>query len=242
MDAKKNGSIVKVDHRPYRIIAQENWGLSDEQMKGMHVHHRIPLSKGGTNDPSNLYVCSPSMHAWVWHKGLFAIITDASKIAQLGGLAGGKKGGNTTKERGTGIFAPGVQSAAGKLGGSLGGAVCKQQNLGIFALTSGERSANTARQWCDEGFKQMMRESSSKVGRKCFEEKKGLFDPENLGKGAKTTNSTLWVDPDYPELGAHHFNTLSRLQKERGLPHGKMHRVKALKDDDNESQISYRKT
>lgn len=60
-------SIVKIDRRLYRDIAQENWGLSEQQMTGMHVHHRIPLSKGGTNDPSNLYVCSPQFHAWVWH-------------------------------------------------------------------------------------------------------------------------------------------------------------------------------
>jgi ribosomal protein L37AE/L43A len=63
----RNFSIVCVDKRPYRKIAQENWGLSKQQMKGMHVHHRIPLSQGGTNDPSNLYVCSPWFHAWVWH-------------------------------------------------------------------------------------------------------------------------------------------------------------------------------
>jgi hypothetical protein len=36
-------------------------------MKGMHVHRRIPKSKGGTNDPSNLYVCSAWFHAYVWH-------------------------------------------------------------------------------------------------------------------------------------------------------------------------------
>ena len=63
----KDLSIVCVDKRRYRKIAQENRGLSKQQMKGMHVHHRIPLSKGGTNDPSNLYVCSPQFHAWVWH-------------------------------------------------------------------------------------------------------------------------------------------------------------------------------
>ena len=50
-------AIIKVDKRHYRKIAQENWGLTDAQMKGMHVHHRIPRSQGGTNDPSNLYVC-----------------------------------------------------------------------------------------------------------------------------------------------------------------------------------------
>ena len=62
-------SIVKVDKRKYRAIAQENWGLTKEQMKGMHVHHRIPVSDGGTDDPTNLYVCSPEFHAYVWHNG-----------------------------------------------------------------------------------------------------------------------------------------------------------------------------
>lgn len=51
----------------YREIARLNWGLTKEQMKGMHVHHRIPRSKGGTNDPTNLYVCSPWFHSHVWH-------------------------------------------------------------------------------------------------------------------------------------------------------------------------------
>ena len=65
----KDVSIVRVDTRPYRKIAQESWGLTDEQMKGKHVHHRVAISEGGTNDPSNLYVCSPSFHRWGWHNG-----------------------------------------------------------------------------------------------------------------------------------------------------------------------------
>lgn len=65
----KHLSIVLVDKRPYRKIAQENWGLTDEQMKGKHVHHRIRRSKGGTNDASNLYVCSPWFHQNGWHDG-----------------------------------------------------------------------------------------------------------------------------------------------------------------------------
>lgn len=65
----KNLSIVLVDKRPYRKIAQENWGLTNDQMRGKHVHHRIKRCGGGTNDPSNLYVCSPSMHRWGWHNG-----------------------------------------------------------------------------------------------------------------------------------------------------------------------------
>lgn len=62
-------SIVLVDKRHYRKIAQDNWGLTDDQMRGMHVHHRIHRCDGGTNDPSNLFVCSPSFHRWAWHNG-----------------------------------------------------------------------------------------------------------------------------------------------------------------------------
>lgn len=66
---ENNVSLVPVDKRHYRKIAQQNWGLTNEQMKGMHVHHRIPVSQGGTNDASNLYICSPSFHRWIWHVG-----------------------------------------------------------------------------------------------------------------------------------------------------------------------------
>lgn len=66
---EKHLSLVKLETRPHRVVAQENWGLTDEQMKGCHVHHRVALSAGGTNDPSNLFVCSPSMHRWGWHEG-----------------------------------------------------------------------------------------------------------------------------------------------------------------------------
>jgi hypothetical protein len=65
----KNLSIVLVDKRHHRKIAQDNWGLTDGQMKGKHVHHRIHKSKGGTNDPTNLYVCSPWFHQYGWHNG-----------------------------------------------------------------------------------------------------------------------------------------------------------------------------
>ena len=65
----RNLSIVPGDKRPYRKIAQCNWGLTDQQMKGMHVHHRIPKSRGGTDDASNLFVCSPWFHKNIWHSG-----------------------------------------------------------------------------------------------------------------------------------------------------------------------------
>ena len=84
-------AIVKVDKRHYRKIAQENWGLTDAQMKGMHVHHRRPQSKGGTNDASNLYVCSPSFHYYAWHDGV-----DSLKIT-MRSAAGGRAGKGVSK-------------------------------------------------------------------------------------------------------------------------------------------------
>ena len=64
-----SGALVRTTRGHHRKIAQANWGLTDAQMQGMHVHHRIPQSLGGLNDPSNLYVCSPWFHYNVWHNG-----------------------------------------------------------------------------------------------------------------------------------------------------------------------------
>jgi hypothetical protein len=100
----KNVSIVKVDKRPYRKIAQENWGLTKEQMKGMHVHHRIRRCDGGTNDPSNLYVCSPWFHRWCWHNGE-EWIEWANKGGSIGGINGGKKVHEKKDELGRSIHA-----------------------------------------------------------------------------------------------------------------------------------------
>ena len=55
-------SIVLLSNLHYREIARKNWGLTKEQMKGMHVHHRIPVSKGGSDAPENLYVGPRTLH------------------------------------------------------------------------------------------------------------------------------------------------------------------------------------
>jgi hypothetical protein len=44
--------------------------------------------------------------------------------------------------------------------------------------------------------------------------------------GSQVTNSTLWEDPNHPELGAHHFQRLAKLQRQHGYPSGKSHRRK----------------
>jgi hypothetical protein len=87
MAIPKNFSIVKLETRHHRKVAQEHWGLTNEQMKGKHVHHRIKRCDGGTNDPSNLYVCSEWYHDNVWHAGEGGFAGCASKGGKLGAKA-----------------------------------------------------------------------------------------------------------------------------------------------------------
>jgi len=121
-----------------------------------------------------------------------------------------------------------MQSLGGSIGGPRAVEVQRSRGIGLFGLNTEERSNNTRRQWKNPDYRGLMSATSSITGKRNVEKKIGIFAEENLGKGAKTTNSTLWVDPSHPELGAHHFNKLSRLQREQGLPFGKEHRVKFI--------------
>ena len=43
-------------------------------------------------------------------------------------------------------------------------------------------------------------------------------------RGARIGSTKKWEDPDHPELGKHNAGNLVRMQKRRGLPHGKKNR------------------
>jgi hypothetical protein len=55
-------------------------------------------------------------------------------------------------------------------------------------------------------------------------------DPEYIKKrskkGGKKAATTLWMDPSHPELGHQNAGNLVRMQRKRGLPSGREHRVK----------------
>jgi hypothetical protein len=192
-------SIVKVDKRHYRTIAQENWGLTEEQMEGRHVHHRIPVFDKGTNDPSNLYVCTGLYHDLVWHGGDGSFIALASEGGKIGGKKtvelglgvhgrsaeqmeeDGRKGGTKSAELGLGVHAPGMQSKGGKKGGK------KAAELGVGA------HGRTPEERAEDGRK------GGKIG-------------------GKTTASQKWqsTDPNFPP----HISTpggLTRWQSARGI-------------------------
>ena len=57
--------VLSREKRNYRKVAQEWYGLTDEQMTGMDVHHNPPLHKGGRNIPEHLFVYHPTLHTAV---------------------------------------------------------------------------------------------------------------------------------------------------------------------------------
>ena len=67
---KEISIVLSSETTEYRSVAQQHWNLTDEQMKGRHVHHEPPVALGGRNIPEHLYVCSPEMHQEGWHHGV----------------------------------------------------------------------------------------------------------------------------------------------------------------------------
>ena len=184
--------MVKVPKGSYREIARQNWGLTKEQMRGMHVHHRIPVSRGGTNDPSNLYVCSPWFHAHMWHGD------DSYRPMVEWCSENGRKGGKRSQEVQKGSNHPlsvfwrenqgdpdelfNRRSKGGQIGGSKSGVILRDQGLGIFGRDSEQHRRDSLR-----GVKAQI------------ENQTGIHNPNHpkksdwARKGAQAMNSQKWV-------------------------------------------------
>lgn len=86
----KNLSLVhSPEHKNYRKMAQSHYGLSDEQMKGVHVHHNPSRANGGRNVPEHLYVYSPVNHDYVHGGDGFVLAGDSNRSARsrIGGIS-----------------------------------------------------------------------------------------------------------------------------------------------------------
>ena len=74
--------VLSKENSNYRRVAQLHWGLTDDQMEGMHVHHFPSRSQGGRNIPEHLYVSSESMHHFGWHKATIGLVSWASSAGK----------------------------------------------------------------------------------------------------------------------------------------------------------------
>jgi len=191
--------VLSPEVKNYRKVAQSHWGLTDDQMKGKHVHHHPPVSDGGRNVPEHLYVCSPSMHSHGWHNGEYFIEQaniGAAKGARKGGLSvplearvrGGLTQGYRSLEEGTGLFAPGsVTKETCAEGGRIGGRKNVENKTGWYSLSPEQRLENS-------------RKGGRKSGRKSVENKTGLhsLSPEQFLEGSRLGG--MRVQELYPNL------------------------------------------
>lgn len=60
--------VLSSNYSNYRKLAQRHYGLTDEQMKGLDVHHNPPRCEGGRNIPEHLYVYHPATHKIIHDK------------------------------------------------------------------------------------------------------------------------------------------------------------------------------
>ena len=60
--------VLSTDKYNYRKVAQEHYGLTDEQMKCIDVHHNPPRCEGGRNIPEHLYIYHPATHKLIHDK------------------------------------------------------------------------------------------------------------------------------------------------------------------------------
>jgi hypothetical protein len=111
--------VLSSERKNYRKLAQEWFGLTDEQMKDCDVHHNPPRSQGGRNIPEHLFV---------YHYTLHAAVHEASFI--LWRKEAGVKGGQITKERKVGIFGLTPEQEEKRMNNLL--KVNKETRTGVF--------------------------------------------------------------------------------------------------------------
>lgn len=242
--------------RNYRKLAQEWYGLTDEQMINMDVHHNPPRHQGGQNIPEHLYVYHTTLHNAVHGD-------DFTKWARKGGALGGRAQPTEVKRqnalKGIAKMPREHQQKAGRLRAEAthkymptekkhelaqkmrdktprevlvaSGKKAYNEKLGAFGMTPEDRYAANVKggkaggkraKELGVGLCAMTKEQRAEASRK------GALNRsrEDSAKGGKIASSTMWEDPDHPEIGKHNAGNLVQKQKSLGLPHGKENRRK----------------
>jgi hypothetical protein len=192
-----------------------------------HKHRVIPGHRGGKYEDGNVVELSITQHA-MWHFAEWQLHGHVEDMVAWKGLAG-----MISKEEAIRLI---QQETCRKVGQANKGK--KGTNIGRFGTEKKVAFWNANPELKRQRYEKMRAgvKDSGAGGRRTRIERTGIFAPGvttfetcSAGgkKGSANTNSQLWEDPLHPELGAHHFATLQRLQRANNLPCSKENRRKA---------------
>ena len=206
---KEVSIVLSREGTSHRRIAQKWYGLTDEQMVNMDVHHNPPRSKGGRNIPEHLYVYHNSLHSAV-HEDDFV----------LWSRVGTQNAHREKDELGRSVCAVQAAKAAHKDRDDLGRSV-----TAIKAAAARDLSLHNSNlhQVKDESGRSLHAVKMNEKAHAQKDEKgksvKGIRDGQRL-------NSQKWEDPEHPELGSHNAGNLVKVQRAHGYPYGPENRRK----------------
>jgi hypothetical protein len=196
-------------------------------MTTKHKHRIIPGHRGGKYEDGNVVELTITQHA-MWHFAEWQFHGKIEDMVAWKGLAG-----MITKEEAIQLIQQETCRKVGKMNKGK-----KGTNIGRFGTEKKVAFWNANPELKQERTRRMLagRTDLGAGGRKIKMEQRGIFDSNVVTfetcsaggkKGSSTTNSQLWEDPLHPELGAHHFATLQRLQRANNFPCSKENRRKA---------------
>jgi hypothetical protein len=104
---KEVSIVLSVERKNYRKLAQEWYGLTDEQMVDMDVHHNPSRHKGGRNIPEHLFVYHNTLHHAVHgYEYILWARKGSPSVKNRNSAPGGKASCALMKETQTGFFDP----------------------------------------------------------------------------------------------------------------------------------------
>lgn len=206
---KEVSIVLSRERRSHRQISQEWYGLTDEQMVGMDVHHNPPRSLGGRNIPEHLYVYHNTLHSAV-HEHNFV----------LWSRAGTQAAHREKDELGRSVCAVKAAKAAHEERDELGRSI-----TAVKAAAARNLDLHNAHLH-QEKDKQGRSSHAVKMNEKAHAEKDGFGKSLKGIKDGQRLNSQKWEDPDHPELGSHNAGNLVKVQRAHGYPHGPENRRK----------------
>ena len=143
---KEVSIVLSTENKNYRKLAQRHYGLTDEQMKGMDVHHNPARHEGGRDIPEHLFVYHETLHAAVHGSDFILWARKASYyVKERNSAPGGRAACVSMRKKQTGFFDPRWEDHRSDWTSKAGSARAEQMRVaGYPGLGSSTEAAKVA--------------------------------------------------------------------------------------------------